>query len=131
MTEGEKRKINRETGPEKDIISFAEREQQVLDSIPENHRKHLQKLIKEYRDIFPEKLPKGAPPLREVQHKIEIEPGRKPPHRPPYRLGPAERDELEEQIKDLLAQGFIQPSCSLYGAPVFLCSRKTADGGCA
>ena len=31
MTEGEKRKINRETGPKKDIISVAERERQVLE----------------------------------------------------------------------------------------------------
>ena len=35
----------------------------------------------------------------EVQHRIEIELGSDPP----YRLGPAEQDELEEQIKDLLA----------------------------
>ena len=66
MTEGAKRKINTETGPKKHIISVAEREQQVLDSFPENHRKYLEKLIKEYPDIFPEKLPKGVPPLREV-----------------------------------------------------------------
>ena len=124
MTEGAKRKINRETGPKKDIISVAEREQQVLDSVPENHRKDLEKLIKEYQDIFPEKLPKGVPPLREVQHKIEIEPGSKPPYRPPYRLGPAEQDELEEQIKDLLAQGLTQPSCSPYGAPVLFVPKK-------
>ena len=38
--------------------------------------------------------------------------GSDPPYWPPYRLGPAEQDELEEQIKDLLAQGFICPSCS-------------------
>ena len=57
MTEGAKRKINRETDPKNDIISVAEREQEVLDSVPENHRKDLGKLIKEYRDIFPDKLP--------------------------------------------------------------------------
>ena len=56
----------------------------------------MESLIKEYRDIFPETLPKGVPPLREVQHKIEIEPDSKPPYRPPYRLGRAEQDEPEE-----------------------------------
>ena len=59
-----------------------------------------------------------------MQHQIEIEPGSKPPYRPPYRLGPAEQDELEEQIKDLLAQGFIRPSCSPYGAPVLFVPKK-------
>ena len=124
MTEGTRRKINKETGPKKDIITVAERERQVLESVPSSFRKDLGNLIKEYRDIFPEKLPKGVPPLREVQHHIEIELGSKPPYRPPYRLGPAEQDELEEQIKDLLAQGFIQPSCSPYGAPVLFVPKK-------
>ena len=66
MTEGEKRKINRETGPRKDIISVAERERRVLDSVPVSHRENLEKLIKEYRDIFPEKLPQSVPPSQEV-----------------------------------------------------------------
>ena len=96
MTEGTRRKINKETGPKKDIITVAERECQVLESVPSSFRKDLGNLIKEYRDIFLEKLPKGVPPLREVQHHIEIELGSKPPYRPPYRLGPAEQDELEE-----------------------------------
>ena len=124
LTEGQKRLMNRKTGPNKSIVSVAERERQVLDSVPNNHRKDLEKLIQEYRDIFPEKLPKGVLPSRELQNKIEIEPGSKPPYRPPYRLGPAEQDELEEQIRDLLAQGFIQPSCSPYGAPVLFVPKK-------
>ena len=66
MTEGEKRKINSETDPQKDIITVVERERQVLNSVPDNYRKDLESLIKEFRDIFPEKLPKGAPPSREV-----------------------------------------------------------------
>ena len=81
-------------------------------------------MIQEYRDVFPEKLPKGAPPNREVQYHIEIEPGSDPPYRPSYRLGPAEQDGLEEQIKDLLAQGFIRPSCSPYGAPILFVPKK-------
>ena len=67
-----------------------EREREVLDSVPSVQKKPLEKLIREYRDIFPEKLPKGAPPNPEVQHRIEIEPGSEPPYRPPYQLGPAE-----------------------------------------
>ena len=59
-----------------------------------------------------------------VEHSIKIELGSKPSYRPPYQLGPAEQDELEEQIKDLLAQGFIRPSCSPYGAPVLFVPKK-------
>ena len=73
---------------------------------------------------LPRAATKGHTPFREVKHRIDVEPGSKPPYRPPYRLGPAEQDELEEQIKDLLAQGFIRPSCSLYGAPVLFVPKK-------
>ena len=100
----------------------------MLDSVPKIYRESLENIIQKYRDVFPEKLPKGAPPNREVQHCIEIEPGSDPPYRPPYRLCPAEQDELEEQIKDLLAQGFIRPSCSPHGASILFVPRKTKDG---
>ena len=49
-----KRSINKSQGPKKDIISTAEREQQVLDSVPTCHRERLGKLINQYHDIFPE-----------------------------------------------------------------------------
>ena len=39
-------------------------------------------------------------------------------------MGPAEQDELEEQVKDLLVQGFIRPSFSPYGAPVLFVPKK-------
>ena len=116
--------MNRENRPTKDVISVKEREQQVLDSVPESYRKNLVELIKEYQNIFPKKLPKGVPFEREVQHKIEIDSDNELPYRPPYRLGPAEQNELEEQIKDLLAQGFIRSSCSPYGAPILFVPKK-------
>ena len=124
LSEGNKRSISKCKGPKKDIISVAEREQQVLDSVPVCHREKLSHMIQQYRDIFPEHLPQGIPPKRVVEHSIKIEPGSKPSYRPPYRLGPAEQDELEEQIRDLLAQGFIRPSCSPYGAPVLFVPKK-------
>ena len=80
MTEGQKRKINREVGPKKNFISVADREHQVLESVPKSHREGLEKLIQEYRDLFPEKLPQDTPPSWEVQHHIEIELGSKPPY---------------------------------------------------
>ena len=80
MTEGQRRKINKESGPKKNIISVKEREREVLDSVPLVYRESLEKVIQKYRDVFPEKLPKGVPPNREVQHRIDIEPGSDPPY---------------------------------------------------
>ena len=42
----------------------------------------------------------------------------------PYRLRPAEQDDLGEQVRDLLPQGFIRPSQSLYGVPVLFVPKK-------
>ena len=52
LTEGQKRLMNRKTGPKRDIITIKEREQQVLNSVPDVYRKNMEKLIKEYQDIF-------------------------------------------------------------------------------
>ena len=93
LTESQKRTMNKGTGPNKNTISVAERERQVLDGVPIGHRENLKQLI---QDLFPEQLPQGIPPSREVKHHIDVEPGSKSPYRPPYRLGPAEQDELEE-----------------------------------
>ena len=53
-----------------------------------------------------------------------MEPISNPPYRPSYRSGHAKQDELEEQIKALLAQGFIRPSCNPYGAPILFVTKK-------
>ena len=105
-------------------MSVKEREREVLDNVPAIHRKSLEKILQEYRYVFLEKLPKGIPLNMEVQHRIDIEPGSDPPYRLPYQLGPTEEDELETQIKNLLAQGFIRPSCSPYGAPILFVPKK-------
>ena len=69
-------------------------------------------LLDSYADVFPADLPAGLPPQREVDHRIELEPGAVPPSRPTYRLSPSELDELRKQLADLTAHGFIEPSKS-------------------
>ena len=53
----------------------------------------------------------------------EVEEGSQPPSRPAYRLSKPQIDELQAQLK----HGFIEPSRSPYGAPVFFVVKKT-DG---
>ena len=87
-------------------------------------RGKLKELVDEFKDVFPDTLPKGRPPKRDIVHEIRTEEGAKPPSRPPYRLGPTEQDEMEEQVKDLLAQGFIRPSVSPHGTPILFVPKK-------
>ena len=74
--------------------------------------------------MFADTLPKGRPLKRDIVHEIRTEEGAKPPSRPLYRLRPAEQDEMEKQVKDFLAQGFIRPSVSPYGTPILFVPKK-------
>ena len=124
LTEKKKRLIMKEVGPKKRFLTVEEREQEVLSGVAPEQRDKLREIIEEYRDVFPDTLPKGRPPKRDIVHEINTEPGVEPVNRPPYRLSPAEQDEMEEQVKDLLAQGFIRPSNSPYGAPILFVPKK-------
>ena len=93
------------------------------DKAPEPHPRAA-RLLAEFADVFPEQLPPGLPPKRSVDHKIELEPGFTPQSRHMYRMSPAENDELNKQLEDLLDHGFIRPSQSPWGAPVLFVKKK-------
>eukprot|EP00896_Chara_braunii_P032574 GBG90450.1 hypothetical protein CBR_g50795 [Chara braunii] len=84
-------------------------------------------LIREYHDVFPSSFSYvGIPPMRDVEHSIQLVPDYCVHHQAPYRLSIPEATELKRQLEELLRLGFIKPSNSPWGAPV-LFARK-ADG---
>ena len=87
----------------------------------------VQKILREFVDVFPKDLPIGLPPAREVDHRIDLIPGAEPPHRAPYRMSPQGLDELRKQLRELTKKRYIRPSVSPFGAPVLFVPKK--DGG--
>ncbi|HEY4964471.1 MAG TPA: reverse transcriptase family protein, partial [Candidatus Saccharimonadales bacterium] len=81
-------------------------------------------ILEEFSDMLPNKLPKGLPPRREVDHHIELQPGSAPQAKSSYRLNLNEQNLLKDSLKELLEQGFIQPSKSPYGAPAIFAAKK-------
>ena len=92
LTEKKKRELMKASGPKKEFLSVKEREEEILERVQLEFRGKLREIVDEYRDIFPEKLPKGRSPKREIDHSIEADPDAQPPNRAPYRLGLAEQD---------------------------------------
>ncbi|CAH1450892.1 unnamed protein product [Lactuca virosa] len=77
----------------------------------------------DFPDVFPEDLP-GIPPERQVEFRIDLVPGATLIAKSPYRLAPAEMQELSSQLSELLDKGFIRPSFSPWGAPVLFFKKK-------
>ena len=112
------------TGPKKSFLIVDERKEEIFQQVQPKYRDTLCNIVVEFKEVFLDRLPKGHPPKRDVKHHIETIQGAEPCSQPPYQLGPSKQDEMEEQIKDILEQGFIRPSDSPYGAPILFVPKK-------
>ena len=81
-------------------------------------------VLERWPQVFPDELPAGLPPSREVDHKIELIPGATPANRPTFRLSEWELGELKKQLEELVKAGFIRPSKSPWGAPILFVKKK-------
>ena len=48
----------------------------------------LQPWLDNYKDLWPKELSDQLPPMRDIQHKIDLIPGSKIPHLPHYKMSP-------------------------------------------
>ncbi|GBG66292.1 hypothetical protein CBR_g57891 [Chara braunii] len=84
-------------------------------------------LIREYHDVFPSSFSySGIPPMRDVEHSIQLVPDYRVHHQAPYRLSIPEATKLNRQLEELLRLGLIKPNNSPWGAPV-LFARKADE----
>jgi hypothetical protein len=81
-------------------------------------------LLQEYVDVFPTDLPPGLPPLRGIEHQINLIPGASLPNHAPYRTNPDETKEIQRQVQTLLDKGYNRESLSPCSVPVLLIPKK-------
>jgi hypothetical protein len=81
-------------------------------------------LLQEYMDIFPQDVPPSLPPIRGIEHQIDLIPGASLPNCAPYRTNPEETKEIQWQIQSLLDKGYMRESLSLCVVPIILVPKK-------
>jgi hypothetical protein len=81
-------------------------------------------LLQEYKDVFRKEVPPGLPPVRGIEHQIDLIPGASLPNRAPYRTNPEETKEIQRQVQELLDKGYVRESLSPCVVPVILVPKK-------
>ena len=81
-------------------------------------------LLQDFHDMFPPNVPSGLPPLRGIEHQIDLSPGASLPNRPAYRSNPQETKEIQRQVDELISKGWVRDSMSPCAVPVILVPKK-------
>lgn len=82
-------------------------------------------LLDRFKDRFEE--PQGLPPRRQFDHHINLLPGVQPVSIKPYRYSPQQKNEIEQQVSEMLRKGLIRPSRSPFSSPVLLVKKKNGE----
>ena len=83
----------------------------------------IKELVAQFSSVFSE--PAGLPPDRGITHAIPMQPNHAVPANKTYRLSKPQREEMESQVKAMLAKGWIRPSTSPFGSPILFVKKKT------
>jgi hypothetical protein len=82
----------------------------------------LEQILQQYSEVFVE--PRTLPPHRQCDYQIPLKDGVVPPMTRPYRVPHKQKDEMEAQITELLANKVIRTSQSPYASPTILVRKK-------
>ena len=93
----------------------------VQHGCPDEYAPRLEKLLREYADVF-----FRVGPLRQttyVKHDIELT-SDVPFRLPPYRYSAEKKKAIQDQVREMLADGLIEPSFSQYSSPIVMDRKK-------
>ncbi|XP_064455072.1 uncharacterized protein LOC135400434 [Ornithodoros turicata] len=94
----------------------------VSPSLDDRSRGMLLSLLRNYAHLFDlDKSPLGV--ARDVEHSVDTG-SERPLRQRPYRVSPAERQQIDKEVDQMLSKGIIRPSSSPWSSPVVLVPKK-------
>lgn len=81
-------------------------------------------LLDQYKDIVVNEILDALPPMRDVNHQIDLIPGSTFPNKATYKMTPTQNEEIEKQVQELLDKGLIKKSLSPCAVPTILAPKK-------
>jgi hypothetical protein len=95
-----------------------------LDDITTPWPRAITNMLQEFKDIFPAEIPPRLPPLRGIEHQIDLILGATLPNHVAYRTNLKETKEIQLQLQKLLDHGYVRERLSPYVVPVILVPKK-------
>jgi hypothetical protein len=83
--------------------------------------------MQEFDNVFPEDIPSRLPPLRGIEHQIDLVPEASIPNHPTYRRNHEETKELQWQVDELMMKGYIRESMRVL-CQCYLCLKRMEHG---
>ena len=84
----------------------------------------IQELFKKFVDIEVDDFPSSFPPIKSINHHIDLILGEIMSNKSTYKLTPQENEEVKNQVQDLLDKGLVRESLSPCVVPTVLSPKK-------
>ena len=112
---------------EENILPDIER---LREKIPPELFNELKNLLKEYEPIF-RKSKGDLGKCTVMEHKIDLQPGSVPWKEGPRRMTPLKTEKANEEVRELIHLGLIEPSDSPWACGIVMAKKKATNCACA